>query len=330
MPATVSSIRRTAASTVVLAALLGAGAGVAAGTFTATAASAATIDSLAAGSTMYGGDVLRSPGGLVYLTMQTDGNLVIYRTTGPSTRVVVWHTNTPGKPGSYVVNQGDGNLVIYKPLANNQRVAIWQSGTYGRGPARLQMQDDQNLVLVGNDGRPTWSWKTGVIPAGSSSLRQRIASTALGEVGAARATEGAGNCNFYSSQVSSSGRSCITPSGAPGRAEAWCAQFVRWVYKTAGAANYDRMDAGARSVKNYGTWRSNPSSNVTGIQPGDLIAFRLNTGTPDDDHIGVVVAVNGAALVTVEGNTSSGKVTRVTTRTVTDSSISGYATPMSR
>jgi len=328
-------IRRAGASTVMLAALLGAGSGIALDTISATIASAATIDSLTSGGTMHGGDVLRSPSGQINMTMQGDGNLVIYRTTGPSTRAVVWHTNTPQQPGAYVVNQGDGNLVIYKPLSNNQRVAIWQSGTGGRGPARLLMQDDQNLVLYSDaDGKATWSSNTSVINAGPTSvsgLRRDIITVALGEVGLARATEGAENCNYYSSQVSSAAtKNCTTPSGQPGKPEAWCAQFARWVYKTAGAGNYDRMDAGARSVKNYGTWKNNPSNNVTGIQPGDLIGFKLNTGTPNDDHVGIVVEVNGTSLTTVEGNTGSGKVTKVTNRKVTDSTISGYATPTAR
>lgn len=42
------------------------------------------------------------------LSMQADGNLVLYRGTQP-----LWHTSTHGRPGAYVVMQDDGNLVVY-------------------------------------------------------------------------------------------------------------------------------------------------------------------------------------------------------------------------
>jgi hypothetical protein len=336
--------RRTVGSTALLAVLLGSSGGVAVDTVAATSASAAsTISTLTAGGTLYSGDILQSPNKQIYATMQSDGNFVVYRTTGPTTRAVVWHTNTPGNPGAYIVNQGDGNIVIYAPLPNNQRKAIWWSGTSGRGAATLLVQDDENVVLyapAGAGGRTaTWSWKTGVIPAapapssGVATLRQRIVAVALGEVGSGRSVEGNDenkkivNCNYYSTIVSSGGPSCTTPSGLPGKQEAWCAQFVRYVYKTAGAGHYNNMDAGARSTKNYGTWKDNPKNDVTGIQPGDMIAFKLNTGTPNDDHVGIVVAVNGTSLTTVEGN-SGDTVQRITTRKTTDATISGYATPL--
>jgi hypothetical protein len=52
--------------------------------------------------------------------MQPDGNLVLYHVD----KSPAWASNTNGNPGSYVVMQDDGNLVIYKPLT-----PIWATGT---------------------------------------------------------------------------------------------------------------------------------------------------------------------------------------------------------
>lgn len=57
------------------------------------------------------------------LNMQTDGNLVI---RGPAEEAV-WHTNTAGHPGAFLVMQSDGNLVIYEP----DWTFVWASGTGG-------------------------------------------------------------------------------------------------------------------------------------------------------------------------------------------------------
>ncbi|NYZ69130.1 lectin [Endozoicomonas sp. SM1973] len=51
--------------------------------------------------------------------MQKDGNLVIYGYDNKP----VWASDTAGNPGSQLIMQNDGNAVIYKP------VAIWASNT---------------------------------------------------------------------------------------------------------------------------------------------------------------------------------------------------------
>jgi len=52
--------------------------------------------------------------------MQTDGNLVLYHVNNAP----AWASNTAGSPGSYIVMQNDGNLVIYRPI-----VPIWATNT---------------------------------------------------------------------------------------------------------------------------------------------------------------------------------------------------------
>lgn len=85
------------------------------------------------------------------VTMQTDGNLVIYGPGGAA----VWSTATrdTAKGGRFYA-QDDGNLVI----KNASGVPVWASGTRDTGKGgRLVMQADGNLVLYGKDGRPVWA-----------------------------------------------------------------------------------------------------------------------------------------------------------------------------
>ena len=109
-------------------------------------------DRLFPGQTLFVNQSLTSADNRFRLTMQNDGNLVIYRTsdnralwaTGTQQSDVqravmqtdgnfvlyhvnnapAWASNTAGSPGSYIIMQTDGNLVIYKPI-----VPIWASNT---------------------------------------------------------------------------------------------------------------------------------------------------------------------------------------------------------
>ena len=94
---------------------------------------------------MLGGDELE-PGWSVYaigpedyrLTMQTDGNLVLYNGAGTA----LWDSHTDHHPGAYAAMQGDGNLVVY-----SAGKALWSSATNGHPGAYLKMQGDGNLVI---------------------------------------------------------------------------------------------------------------------------------------------------------------------------------------
>ncbi len=85
------------------------------------------------------GEDLRSCDGRFSLSMQHDGNLVVYQ-AGAGAR---WHTHTHGQSASGVVMQSDGNLVLY----GTGEGALWHTHTHGNGGAYLRMQDDGNLVV---------------------------------------------------------------------------------------------------------------------------------------------------------------------------------------
>src|SRR5215831_4035963 len=58
------------------------------------------------------------------LSMQTDGNLVLYDAANHPR----WASGTNGKPVTHVIMQPDGNLVIY-----NNATPVWASGTWNVG-----------------------------------------------------------------------------------------------------------------------------------------------------------------------------------------------------
>jgi len=98
------------------------------------------------------GDTLYSPNGKARLSHQTDGNLVLYRT---SDNYPLWHTYTYGQTTTHAVQQEDGNFVLY-----NGSTPVWNSGTTGNGGAMLEVQNDCNLVIYHPNGTPIWNTGT--------------------------------------------------------------------------------------------------------------------------------------------------------------------------
>jgi hypothetical protein len=84
------------------------------------------------------GQILSSPNGAYYLTLQSDGNLVEYTATGTA----VWSSGTSGQAVTEIVMQGDGNLVVRDGAA-----AVWSTGTYGYSGAYLSVGDDGTIAI---------------------------------------------------------------------------------------------------------------------------------------------------------------------------------------
>ncbi|MEJ2851812.1 MULTISPECIES: ricin-type beta-trefoil lectin domain protein [unclassified Saccharothrix] len=89
-----------------------------------------------------------SPDGRTRLTMQPDGNLVLYNAAG----TVLWHTATYGTGATFATLQADGNFVVYTA----QRQPVWQTHTYNSAAQRLVVQTDTNLALYGPDATVFW------------------------------------------------------------------------------------------------------------------------------------------------------------------------------
>ena len=88
--------------------------------------------------------------------------------------------------------------------------------------------------------------------------------------------------------------------------EAWCADFVSWVYREAGHPFSGGVDGGWRLpgvagmhawLQANGVWADRGGSDRP--QSGDVIVFR------DDEHAGIVEALDGATVRTIEGNTAN-------------------------
>jgi hypothetical protein len=85
------------------------------------------------------------------LHFQADGNLALYN----SKHVAVWNSATAGKGATSLSLQPDGNLVIY---ANGR--PLWNSGTQGNPGATLRVQEDGNVVIYSVYGAPLWQTAT--------------------------------------------------------------------------------------------------------------------------------------------------------------------------
>ena len=88
-----------------------------------------------------------SPDGRFRVTMQTDGNLVVYN----ANNVAQWASGTY-LPNSYLRVQPDGNVVVYDAEDNYPQ---WTAAVYSPG-ASLMMQNDGNLVLYSTSGVAQW------------------------------------------------------------------------------------------------------------------------------------------------------------------------------
>jgi bacillolysin len=85
------------------------------------------------------------------LAFQSDGNLAVWFGS-----TLLWHAGTYGGQASVLTMQSDGNLVLY----GGAYVPVWTSGTGGHPGARLVMQSDGNLVIF-DGATPIWSTGTG-------------------------------------------------------------------------------------------------------------------------------------------------------------------------
>ncbi|GAA4674724.1 glycosyl hydrolase [Frondihabitans cladoniiphilus] len=127
-----------------------------------TTAPVGSTDTLPAGTSLTPGSSLVSADGQYTFAVQTDGNLVVYKTGGPA----IWNSSTYLQGGTHLDVQGDGNLVFY----NKYGKALWNTATSGAGAgSKLVMQSDGNLVLYSAGSSALWNSKGFPVAAPSSS-----------------------------------------------------------------------------------------------------------------------------------------------------------------
>jgi tricorn protease-like protein len=87
------------------------------------------------------------------LVFALDGNLELQ---GP-TRLRLWESGTRGRGGRVLSMQTDGNLVIYDATRST---VLWASHTAGHQGAFLAVQEDGNVVIYSNKNIPIWATDT--------------------------------------------------------------------------------------------------------------------------------------------------------------------------
>jgi len=128
---------------------------------------------LHAGQILAVGEYLVAPNGQFFVMMQDDGNLVVYRGSGPSNQQgAIWASaqvgHYPHVVGAYyAVMQNDGNFAIYRGAGPSfNQGFVWgtvQSGHYspGLGNYFAVIQNDGNFVVyrgtgLANNSGPVW------------------------------------------------------------------------------------------------------------------------------------------------------------------------------
>jgi hypothetical protein len=105
---------------------------------------------MSGGQALERGQSLAACGANLNLTMQSDGNLVLY--VDGSTPI--WASNTAGSGAYLATMQSDGNLVLYR-LSDD--APVWSTETAGHPLAYLAVQSDGNAVVYSGDGGTLWA-----------------------------------------------------------------------------------------------------------------------------------------------------------------------------
>ena len=88
-----------------------------------------------------------------------------------------------------------------------------------------------------------------------------------------------------------------------GKEFAWCMVFVWWVFREAGF-NLNKTASCTAFVNRYRAF--SPGQIVTGdYKPGDIVFFDFSGKRKKTEHCGIVTAVDGGSVLTVEGNTGT-------------------------
>src|SRR6266480_1311176 len=109
---------------------------------------AATTDTLNVGQFLTSGQSLVSQSGNYRLTLQLDGNLVEYNSSGKA----IWYTGILDPTANKLILQDDSNLVLY----NAANSSVWSSRFLFADPSKLVVQNDGNITMYNSSQMPGW------------------------------------------------------------------------------------------------------------------------------------------------------------------------------
>jgi hypothetical protein len=112
------------------------------------------------------GEYLVSDNQAFYVILQADGNLCVYKGSGPSDVMgLLWMSDSSvGRDDHfYAVLQSDGNFAMYSGTGPRDSGRLhWDTRrTAGGGSFALRMQDDGNLVVYNTADPKAWKWLWG-------------------------------------------------------------------------------------------------------------------------------------------------------------------------
>jgi hypothetical protein len=119
---------------------------------TATCSPGQLSDTIHSSDVLSAGQAIVSSDGSKMLLLGTDGSLKI-----KTKQADIWSRVFPNPNGRYLTLQDDGNLVLYDVCAST-RCPVWATYTVGVGtkPQQLVMQTNGDLVLSDSNGLVTW------------------------------------------------------------------------------------------------------------------------------------------------------------------------------
>jgi hypothetical protein len=215
------------------------------------------------------GQSLYSCNGQHRLTMQGDGNLVLYSAApAPPGYAARWSSVTYGSTGYVATVQPDGNFVLYNLLDS----PLWSTGTPGRSGAYVDLQNDGNLVVyAAGGGSALW--------ASSSTLPGPEACGALGQGHALNNGQNLYSCNGQFRLTMQSDGNLVLYAGSQ----------ALWASNTYGSGGYVATITSTANFVVYGLSDDGPRwSTGTLGGPGAHLALK------DDGNI---VLYNGAGGV---------------------------------
>lgn len=88
------------------------------------------------------------------------------------------------------------------------------------------------------------------------------------------------------------------------RSYAWCAVFIWWLFRQAGAP--ELYYGGGKTASCSTLYRHHRAQAVTEYQPGDIIFFDFSGKREKTEHVGICESCGGGYITTIDGNTGTG------------------------